>query len=152
MGIKYIDQIFIYGYSLENYLIAFIYPTKILLFDNINEENYINHLDHDEIIKRNYFHGRNNALKGFELPKKIYIKEPFSIENQIITLLYPRGSSIKHPFNSGRSTYIIPISIIIFYLLDLFASNQMSYILYFCIYKTTDMNMPKHIFKNYIRT
>ena len=59
-------------------------------FNNINEENYINYLDNDEIkneiIKDIDFYGRKNDLKGFELPKKIYLcKEPFSIENQIIT-------------------------------------------------------------------
>ena len=97
MGSKYIDQIFIYGDSLQNYLIAFIYPTKDTIFKliqskfhNINEENYINYLDNDEIkneiIKDIDFYGRKNDLKGFELPKKIYLcKEPFSIENQIIT-------------------------------------------------------------------
>ena len=31
-------------------------------------------------------HGSKNGLKGFELPKKIFLfKERFSIENQIIT-------------------------------------------------------------------
>ena len=96
-GSKYVDQIFIYGDSLQNYLIAFIYPNKkeIIKFlkdkyNDINEENYKEHFDEDdikkEIIKDIDVYGRKNDLKGFELPKKIHLcKEPFSIENQIIT-------------------------------------------------------------------
>ena len=96
-GCKYVDQIFIYGDSLQNYLIAFIYPNqneiiKILKnkYNDINEENYKEHLDEDdlkkEIIKDIDIYGRKNDLKGFELPKKIHLcKEPFSIEKQVIT-------------------------------------------------------------------
>ena len=97
MGDKYIDQIFIYGDTLQNYLIAFIYPTKEEIikllqtkFNGIKEDNYKNYFDNEdiknEIIKDIDTYGRKNDLKGFELPKKIYLcKEPFSIENQIIT-------------------------------------------------------------------
>ena len=96
-GSQYVDQIFIYGDTLQNYLIAFIYPNKkeiIKLLKNkhndVNEENYKEHLDDEdikkEIIKDIDIYGRKNDLKGFELPKKIHLcKEPFSIENQIIT-------------------------------------------------------------------
>ena len=97
MGDKYIDQIFIYGDTLQHYLIAFIYPTKEEIikllqtkFNGIKEDNYKNYFDNEdiknEIIKDIDTYGRKNDLKGFELPKKIYLcKEPFSIENQIIT-------------------------------------------------------------------
>ena len=97
MGDKYIDQIFIYGDTLQHYLIAFIYPTKEEIikllqtkFNGIKEDNYKNYFDNEdiknEIIKDIDTYGRRNDLKGFELPKKIYLcKEPFSIENQIIT-------------------------------------------------------------------
>ena len=96
-GDKYIDQIFIYGDTLQNYLIAFIYPSQgelIRLLQNkykdVNEENYKKHLEDEdikkEIIKDIDSYGRKNDLKGFELPKKIHLcKEPFSVENQIIT-------------------------------------------------------------------
>ena len=98
-GNKYIEQIFIYGDSLQNYLIAFINPNKdeVISFlkniynnDDININNYKKYFDDDElkkeIIKSIDSYGRNNDLKGFELPRKIYLcKEPFSIENQIIT-------------------------------------------------------------------
>ena len=96
-GNKYVDQIFIYGDTLQNYLIGFIYPSKKEIiklmqtkYNDINEENYKTKFDDEEIKKElvtdigNY--GRKNDLKGFELPKKIHLcKEPFSIENQIIT-------------------------------------------------------------------
>ena len=98
-GDKYVDQIFIYGDTLQNYLIAFIYPSKGALINllqskfndiNINEENYKQYFE-DENIKKDIIkdidtYGRKNDLKGFELPKKIHLcKEPFSVENQIIT-------------------------------------------------------------------
>ena len=96
-GSKYIDQIFVYGDTLQNYLIAFVYPSQKEIFglikskyDNISDDNYKEHYDEDdikkEVIKDIDTYGRKNDLKGFELPKKIYLcKEPFSIENQIIT-------------------------------------------------------------------
>ena len=96
-GSKYIDQIFVYGDTLQNYLIAFVYPSQKEIFglikskyDDISDDNYKEHFDEDdikkEVIKDIDTYGRKNDLKGFELPKKIYLcKEPFSIENQIIT-------------------------------------------------------------------
>ena len=40
----------------------------------------------DEIIKVMDEFGREKNLMGFELPKKIYlVKQPFSIDNQIMT-------------------------------------------------------------------
>ena len=96
-GCKYIEQIFIYGDSLQNYLIAIIYPKShdVIEFlkkkdENVSKENYKNYFDDQdlktEIIKELDKFGRKNDLKGFELPKKIHLcKEPFSVENQIIT-------------------------------------------------------------------
>ena len=97
MGSKYVDQIFIYGDSLQNYLIAFVYPNKREIINllktmnkDVDENNYKTYLDEDnikkEVIKDIDSYGRKNDLKGFELPKKIHLcKEPFSIESQIIT-------------------------------------------------------------------
>ena len=96
---KYIDQIFIYGDTLQNYLLAFIYPSKNEIleliknkfeFADVNEDNYMKYFEENEIkkeiIKDIDVYGRKNDLKGFELPKKIYLcKELFSIKNQIIT-------------------------------------------------------------------
>ena len=97
-GCKYIEQIFIHGNSLKSYLICIVYPKKddiIEFFQNkgikdINKVNCVNYFDDEELKKEiidvmDKF-GREKNLMGFELPKKIYlVKEPFSIENQIMT-------------------------------------------------------------------
>ena len=97
MGSKYVEQIFIYGDTLQNYLIAFVFPNKREMinllkskYNNIDEQYYKNYYEEDdikkEVIKDIDIYGRKNDLKGFELPKKIHLcKEPFSIESQIIT-------------------------------------------------------------------
>ena len=97
IGNKYIEQIFIYGDSLQNYLIAFINPNRNAVieflkntYNEINNDNYKEYFDNDElkkeIIKSISIYGKSNDLKGFEIPKKIHLcKERFSIENQIIT-------------------------------------------------------------------
>jgi len=94
---KYIEQIFIYGETLQSYLIAIIYPKshdviEFLKSKNIdaNKENYTDYFEDEDlktnIIKELDTFGRKSDLKGFELPKKIHLfKEPFSVENQIIT-------------------------------------------------------------------
>ena len=95
---KYIEQIFVYGNSLKNYLVCIVYPKEhdiVKYFKNkgINDIDIDNCKDHfededlkNEIIKEMDTYGRNNGLTGFELPKKIYLfKERFSVENQIIT-------------------------------------------------------------------
>ena len=95
---KYIEQIFIYGNSLKNYLVCIVYPKidEIVNFfknkgiNDVDKNNCIEHFEDkdlkDEIIKEMDTYGRKNGLKGFELPKKIFLfKERFSVENQIIT-------------------------------------------------------------------
>ena len=96
-GCKYIEQIFIYGDSLQSYLIAVIYPKShdVVEFlknknENVTKENYKSYFDSQDlktdIIKELDKYGRSNGLKGFELPKKIHLtKEHFTVENQIIT-------------------------------------------------------------------
>ena len=98
LNCKYIEQIFVHGNSLKSYLICIAYPKKddiINYFKNkgikeINENNYKNYLENEdlkkEIINIMDKFGRDNNLMGFELPKKIYlVKEPFTIDNQIMT-------------------------------------------------------------------
>ena len=98
LNCKYIEQIFVHGNSLKSYLICIAYPKKddiINFFKNkgikeINENNYKNYLENEdlkkEIINVMDKFGRENNLMGFELPKKIYlVKEPFTIDNQIMT-------------------------------------------------------------------
>ena len=94
---KYIEQIFIYGDSLQSYLIAVIYPKShdVIEFmkkknNDVNKDNYKDYFEDPDlkadIIKELDKYGRKNDLKGFELPKKIHLcKEPFSTENQIVT-------------------------------------------------------------------
>ena len=96
-GCKYIHQIFIHGETLQSYLIAIIYPKSHDIFEflkgkieNVNKDNVKDYYeDKDlktEIIKELDGFGRKNGLKGFELPKKIHLcKDPFSVENQIVT-------------------------------------------------------------------
>ena len=98
LNCKYIEQIFVHGNSLKSYLICIAYPKKddiINFFKNkgikeINENNYKNYLENEdlkkEIINVMDKFGRDNNLMVFELPKKIYlVKEPFTIDNQIMT-------------------------------------------------------------------
>ena len=95
---KYVEQIFVYGNSLKNYLVCIVHPKKddIITFfknkgiNNIDNNNYKDYFDDkdlkNEIIKEMDSHGRKNGLKGFELPKKIYLfKDKFSVENEIVT-------------------------------------------------------------------
>lgn len=97
-GCKYVSQLFIYGDSFKSYLVAILVPqaSDVIEFlqnkgiKDVNEENYKNYYDDEDLIKEiltvfDKF-GRQNDLKGFELPKKICLcKENFSIENQLLT-------------------------------------------------------------------
>ena len=98
LNCKYIEQIFVHGDTLKSYLICIVYPKKddVIEFlkskgiQNIDKNNFKNYFDDkdlkDEIIKVMDKFGREKNLVGFELPKKIFLtKEPFSIENQIMT-------------------------------------------------------------------
>ena len=95
---KYIEQIFIHGNSLKSYLVCIVYPKMddIINFfiskgiKDISKQNYKNYLEiedlKNEIINVMDKFGREKNLVGFELPKKIHlVKEPFSIQNQIMT-------------------------------------------------------------------
>ena len=97
-GCKYVLQIFIYGDSLKSFLIAILVPQSEAVIGffhkkgikNVNNDNYQNYFNDSDLIKDiieelDKF-GRANDLKGFELPKKVYLyKESFSIENQLLT-------------------------------------------------------------------
>ena len=95
---KYIEQIFIYGNSLKSYLVCIVHPKsddiinylKSKGINDVSYDNYKNYFDDEdlkkEIIKEMDSFGRKNGLKGFEIPKQIYLfKDKFSVENQIIT-------------------------------------------------------------------
>ena len=95
---KYIEQIFVHGNSLKSFLICIVYPKldDIMIYlrgkgiQDINKEICEKYYDDkdlkDEIIKVMDEFGREKNLMGFELLKKIYlVKQPFSIDNQIMT-------------------------------------------------------------------
>jgi long-chain acyl-CoA synthetase len=95
---KFVEQIFIYGNSLKNYLICIVHPKfkdivdflKSKGINDVDNNNCVNYFEDqdlkDAIIKEMDSFGRQNGLKGFELPKKIFLfKDKFSVENQIIT-------------------------------------------------------------------
>ena len=95
---KYIEQIFVTGNSLKSYLVCIVYPKfgDVIEFlknkgiEGVNKDNCKNYFENEElkndIINIMDKFGRENNLMGFELPKKVYlVKEPFSIENEIMT-------------------------------------------------------------------
>ena len=95
---KYIEQIFVYGNSLKNYLVCIVHPKidDIVNYfqnkgiNNVDKSNCKDYFDNEDlktdIIKEMDTFGRKNGLKGFELPKKIYLfKDKFTIENKIMT-------------------------------------------------------------------
>ena len=97
-GCKYVFQMFIYGDSLQSYLIAILVPDRVPVIEflknkgikDVDEKNYKNYFDDQDLIKDivktlDTF-GRANGLKGFELPKKVYLsKETFSVDNNVMT-------------------------------------------------------------------
>ena len=116
---KYIEQIFIYGDSLQSYLIAVIYPKSHDVIEflktksiDANKDNYQDYFEDQDlktdIIKELDKYGRKNDLKGFELPKKIHLcKELYSVENQIITptMKIRRHIAKKHFENEIKKLY-----------------------------------------------
>ena len=94
---KYVDQIFIYGDSFKNYLVAVVVPRKNEIIEflkskkiDANKDNYKDFFNNEdlkkEILNDMEQLGRKNDFKGFEVVKKIYLSpEEFTIENDIVT-------------------------------------------------------------------
>jgi long-chain acyl-CoA synthetase len=93
----YVDQIFVHGESLQNYLIAIIVPNRahVVSFlkskgidcDNKNCQEYFENNDlKNDILNDMETLGRKADFKGFEIIKKIYLSpEPFTQENDLCT-------------------------------------------------------------------
>ena len=96
-GCKYVEQLFIYGDSLQNYLVGILVPKKHDVIEflkkkgvDANNDNYTDFFE-DEDLKKDILdtadsYGRENGLKGFEIFRNVYLcKEPFTVENKILT-------------------------------------------------------------------
>ena len=93
----YIEQIFVHGDSLQNYLIAIIVPNKAHIVEFLKKKgiecdvnNCQNYYENEElkidILKDLENIGRKADFKGFEIIKKIYLSpEPFTVENDLCT-------------------------------------------------------------------
>ena len=94
---KYVEQIFVYGDSLQNYLVGILVPKRDPVIEFLknkgieaSKDNYKDYFDDkdliNDIIKEIDTFSRNNDIKGFEIVKKIYLsKEPFTIDNNLLT-------------------------------------------------------------------
>ena len=93
----YVEQIFVHGDSLQNYLIAIIVPNKSKVTEFLNKigincdinncSNYFENVElKNDILKDLESIGRKADFKGFEIIKKIYLSpEPFTSENDLCT-------------------------------------------------------------------
>lgn len=96
-GSKYVNQICIYGKGTKSYIISIIVPEKKECISflrekgiEVNNDNIEEYYDKEILIKEILqdldIIGRKNDLKGFEIPKEIYLsKEPFTSENNLLT-------------------------------------------------------------------
>ena len=95
---KYIEQLFIYGDSLQSYLVGILVPKSKDVIDfltqkginNVTKENYKDYFEDPDLIKDILkeidTYSRQNDIKGFEIIKKVYLsKEPFTIDNNLVT-------------------------------------------------------------------
>ena len=95
---KYIEQLFIYGDSLQSYLVGILVPNSKDVIDflknkginNVTKENYKDYFEDPDLIKDILKtideYSRKNDIKGFEIIKKVHLcKEPFSVENNLLT-------------------------------------------------------------------
>ena len=94
---KYVEQIFVYGDSFKNYLVAVVVPRKNETIEflkskkhDANKDNYKDYFNNEdlkkEILSEMEQLGRKSDFKGFEVVKKVYLSpEEFSIENDLIT-------------------------------------------------------------------
>ena len=94
---KYVEQIFVYGDSLQNYLVGILVPKSKAVIEflqnkgiDANKDNYKDYFDNkdliNDILTELESFSRNNDIKGFEIVKNVYLsKEPFTVENDLLT-------------------------------------------------------------------
>ena len=95
---KYVEKIFIYGDSLQNYLVGILVPKSkdVIEFlqkkgiENVSKENYKDYFEDEDLIKDILNEiddfSRQNDIKGFEIIKKVYLsKEAFTVDNNLLT-------------------------------------------------------------------
>jgi long-chain acyl-CoA synthetase len=94
---KYVEQIFVYGNSLKNYLVSVVVPNRAKVVEFLNSKNIECNKDNcheyfeneelkKEILKDMETLGRKSDFKGFEIIKKVYLSpEPFTVENDLCT-------------------------------------------------------------------
>ena len=93
----YVEQIFVYGNSLKNYLVSVVVPNRVKVVEFLKSKNIECNKDNcheyfeneelkNEILKDMETLGRKADLKGFEIVKKVYLSpEPFTVENDLCT-------------------------------------------------------------------
>ena len=93
----YVNQLFVYGDSYKNYLVAILVPreetcveflkTKGIITTKGEVSKYYDNEDLKKDVLRDLEElGKKNDLKGFEIIKKVYLcKEQFTIENNLVT-------------------------------------------------------------------
>lgn len=91
----FIEQIFVYGNSLQSYLVAVVVPeekeliklAKSLMIEDVNMKRLCkNELIISNILKRLDIVGRQVGLRSFQIPKKIILEDDmFSIDNGLLT-------------------------------------------------------------------
>ena len=106
----WVAQLFVYGSSMENYLVAVIVPRteRVIEYykkngEEYNKENvkakYNDAALRKEIVKDLEVLGRENDFKGFEVIKKVYLcPYEFTIENDLVgpTLKVKRHVAARH--------------------------------------------------------
>jgi long-chain acyl-CoA synthetase len=106
----WVSQLFVYGSSMENYLVAVVVPRTekvVEYFNNKGEtcskdnvkEKYKDVALRKQIVKDLETLGRENDFKGFEVVKKVYLcPYEFTIENDLVgpTLKVKRHVAARH--------------------------------------------------------
>ena len=94
---QYVEQIFVYGDSLKNYLVAVVVPNRPKVVEYLktinidcNKDNCQEYFENEqlkkEILRDMEALGRKVDFKGFEIVKKIYLSpEPFTVEKDLCT-------------------------------------------------------------------